>query len=625
MEMDSQRFLARTGQLCLIGAVCVAMFSGCLQGLKRDRWRDPEFSIAEAPTSVLVTTPRATAKAAVQIPPPATTSRTEIPTTAVPGTLVVANFTEIQGHYRQARELEQQFSARCLDQYFRAAVLSWPIISNNEVTNIAEGEVAKTWEIYHSSVAKLVSLGQKYRQLTPTSGLRLGGETGVTDVGTSFSGFPWLASDFQRLVLVGDYSASSLRNQQRSAGIGVPLVVEGKRIPEPAFMRPEHSFAATVVLQPSPPSGEWTLAFYDPLRVSSLSNNQRTTPIARDLSAPFVYRLSEADRSYIAGLLRPGRSTEGAQLSMIEPYQPGKIPLIFVHGLASDRFTWANMANDLRAETDLISRYQIWAFEYPTGRPFPESAADLREQLLRIRQVADPSGQDPALEQMVLVGHSMGGLVSKLQITYSDQRFWKSVSNEPLERVRMDAETRLRLERLFFFEPVPSVRRVVFIGTPHQGSSIARRWAGRVTSSLVRVTEKDDDSHARLIENNPGVFTREIRGQIPNSVDLLEPQSGVLRSIYRLRVSKSVQLHSIIGTGRPLIGSGAGDGVVPVSSARHPGASSELLVNELHQNLQKNAKSINELFRILRLHAQNASLVSRRVPSREKDSLESWR
>ncbi len=612
--MDSQRFLARTGQVCLIGAICLSMLPGCLRGLKKDRWREPEFATAELPSSELTSVPTPTA-VAVQVPPPSTAVRTPAAEATV-ATPLVLHFTETQGHYRLARELEQQFSARCLDHYFQAAVLSWPTVSNHDPASLSSGDAAKTWEIYHSSVAKLVSLGQQYNQLTPSRDLRLGGETGLTDVKTTFAGFPWAPSDFQRLVLVGNYASSSMRNQQRFVGLGVPLVVEGKRDPAPAFMQPDHSFAATVVLQPSPPNGEWTLAFYDPLRVGSVANDQRTTPIARDLTAPFVYRLNEADRSYIAGLLRPGQSSEGAQLLMIEPYQPGKIPIVFVHGLASDRFTWADMANDLRAEADLISRYQIWAFDYPTGRPFPESAAILREQLARIRRQADPTGQDAALDQIVLVGHSMGGLVSKLQVTHSDDRLWKSVSNERKELIRGTEEDLAMIDRLFFFEPVSSVRRVVFIGTPHQGSSIARRFVGRVTSSLVRVTEKDDDSHDQLVANNPGVFTRELRGRIPNSVDLLEPESGVLRAIYTLRVSQHVSLHSIIGTGRPIIGSGAADGVVPVSSARHPGVLSELLVNELHQNLQRNQRSVNELFRIMRLHAPELPTVPQQITSR---------
>ena len=142
---------------------------------------------------------------------------------------------------------------------------------------------------------------------------------------------------------------------------------------------------------------------------------------------------------------------------MFEPYQPGKIPLVFVHGLLSDPFTWANLANEIRARPDVLQRYQLWAYEYATGEPFLKSAAVLRRQLHEVQLQMDPSGSDAALSGVVLIGHSMGGLVSKLQVTYSGNQLWESVSCLPFESIVTTPATRMDLAESFFFDPSPIV------------------------------------------------------------------------------------------------------------------------------------------------------------------------
>lgn len=168
-----------------------------------------------------------------------------------------------------------------------------------------------------------------------------------------------------------------------------------------------------------------------------------------------------------------GSSTNRPELFFLEPHRPGRIPLVFIHGLLSDPSTWVDQANDLRAIPQVSERYQIWGFRYPTVDPFLQPAAALREQLQQAVTAIDPSGTDPALQNIILVGHSMGGLIAKLQVTYSGTTLWDAFANRPLETIVAEDSIKARLYRDFFFMPSPFVRRVVFVGSPHGGSSLA--------------------------------------------------------------------------------------------------------------------------------------------------------
>src|SRR5262249_6697802 len=85
-------------------------------------------------------------------------------------------------------------------------------------------------------------------------------------------------------------------------------------------------------------------------------------------------------------------------------------------------------------------------------------------------------GTDAALRQMVIIGHSQGGLLAKMTAIDSGTRLWDTVSQRPLDDLILRDETREQLRRTLFLQPLPFVRRVVFIATPHRGSYEAGSW-----------------------------------------------------------------------------------------------------------------------------------------------------
>lgn len=503
--------------------------------------------------------------------------------------------------YGIARERECQGIDTCVDLYFDVARLTCRV----------DGQCRTRRQrlLHKSALAKIVLTGQRFKRINPCRGLRIRSSDYEFWVPISFHGFVWQPSDFHRLVPVGNYESHKVTRVHRSDGAGIPMVVENRRCPDGTFL-PEHSYFAATLVMDVPRCEEDVLAsgveikVVDPLRVHATAIAGRMTPIAKDTSAPFVYRLKNEPAQFLGGFFNPYSDVEESKLFTVEPFQPGKIPVVFAHGLLSDPYTWIEMLNDLQACPWYVQNYQTWVFEYPTGQAFVKSAAELREQLVLARHVFDPGRNDPSLSDMVVVGHSMGGLIAKLQVTHSGTRLWDAVSAKPFDDMKLNLTFRQELQRYFFFDPSPDVGRAVFIGTPHRGSGIARRPIGILASALVSVPQSEKAKLKQAVEANPGVFTKQIVRGVPSSIDLLNPRNELLQAMEKLPTSGHVTLHTIFGNSRWMLGNGPSDGVVPVSSARDSRAISELEVDASHFELNDSQEAVNEVLRILNQHLQ---------------------
>src|SRR5215472_10513174 len=179
---------------------------------------------------------------------------------------------------------------------------------------------------------------------------------------------------------------------------------------------------------------------------------------------------AEPDRRPTAGPAAgiPAPRSEAAGLSSVRPYVRGKIPVVLIHGLGSRPRSWARMIEDLEADPILRANYQFWTFGYPTGEPILYSASVLRRALVQARAQYDPDGSDPAFDRMVLIGHSLGGLLAKVMAQDSRSRLWQTISALPPNRLDGPAEARECLRQAFLFKPLPGARRLIFIATPHR-------------------------------------------------------------------------------------------------------------------------------------------------------------
>jgi pimeloyl-ACP methyl ester carboxylesterase len=319
-----------------------------------------------------------------------------------------------------------------------------------------------------------------------------------------------------------------------------------------------------------------------------------------DARAPAVSqeRAPAKPAAAIAGLLR----YEPTGLSLLRPYARGKIPVVFIHGLWSNPWSWDRMIAELEVDTSLADRYQFWTFGYSTGDPIPYSAGLLRRDLQEVRGKFDPEDSDAAFARMVLVGHSMGGLLARMMVVESGTRLWRLISDRPVDELAGEPEDRDLFRRALIFEPRPEVRRVVFIATPHRGSRVDRGSLQHLGTRLVRLADPLRAAYGRLLaRNGPEFFRERVRGGLPTSIDELEWGSPILSGLQDLRLSPAVKAHSIIADPHDPPRAGGSDGLVPYESAHLDGAASELLVSSGHL-CQDNPDVIREVRRILVEH-----------------------
>jgi pimeloyl-ACP methyl ester carboxylesterase len=476
-------------------------------------------------------------------------------------------------------------------------------------------------DLYNGALEGALRIVQKNGTLRPGSShsIELAGQK--WDVAVAVRSGPWSEDEFDRFEFVSDYEVNGLANRYHTFGLGVPLIAVRKpgQHPQPAedYFPPVVSFPMTAFLRllPDAPQADGrdvrhraVLELYDPLTSHDIVVSDRRIPLETDLSTPLAYMLNDPALvkldSSTSGLFRPEETRELTGLYMLEPYHPRKIPVLFVHGLWSSPITWMEMFNDLQGTPELRDNYQFWFYLYPTGQPFWLSATRLRDDLAEMRARLDPARQHAAVDQMVLVGHSMGGLVSRMQTVASGNDFWNIVSDKPFHLVRAEPPVRADLEKMFFFGPNPSIRRVITIGTPHRGSSFATettRWLG---NKLISLPSMFVERRQQFREENADLFRPDTKlFAVSTSIDSLAPDSPILPALFHAQPAPWTQYHNIVGR-LPEEGflrgfSGDGDGVVEYESAHLDNVQSELIVPADHVNVHRHPLAVLEVRRIL--------------------------
>ncbi|KAA5539588.1 alpha/beta fold hydrolase [Roseiconus nitratireducens] len=517
---------------------------------------------------------------------------------------------DVETLYAHALALESDDRSSCVELFYEVAVGTAP-----GCTAVAS---PRRQELHRSALIRLVEAGQKFARLDPRCGLTMGDPGFERQVPIRHRGFVWSSDQFCRLTPIGAYKAKAIRNTYCRGGVGLPVVVSSPGADDDGAAPMRAQFAATLCLVSDQMGIEdanlltgtdhFYLELVDPLRVDSVASCGNVLPIAKEITAPLAYGLQGEGLIYLRNFINADSSRGATRLYSLEPHQPGKIPVVLIHGLLSDPSAWVSLVNDLRAQPGFVDRFQIWVFEYPTGQPFLTSAAELRQRLDQRVQRLDPGHQDPQLRDMVLVGHSMGGLIAKLQVTSSGDALWNAFANLPIEQVVMTDAIRQRLTESFFFQPSPHVSEVVFLATPNRGSLTAQRLCGRIGSWMVNVPQQRQQEYAELMRRNPDVFVSRLRQRVPTSIDLLEPSDPLLLAIGRLPFGCGVRAHSVIGDHCWSPCFGRSDGVVPVSSAREPYAISERMIRATHSEVKSHPETVAEVLRILNEHASTPSL-----------------
>ena len=345
------------------------------------------------------------------------------------------------------------------------------------------------------------------------------------------------------------------------------------------------------------------LELYPADQATSVDVATQTVPLELEPSATLAYVLEGAPvwRTELGGFLSANRRSFPEGLGMLHPYRRGRVPVVLIHGTVSSPARWADMINELQNDPVLREHMQFWLFTYNTSNPILLSASELREALRTTVAELDPDGQDPALRNVVLIGHSQGGLLARLMVTDSGTRFWDAAVTVPFAQLELTPATRALLEKTMFFPPVPFVTRVVFIATPHRGSFRVTTFVRSLVQRLVTLPVTVVEGIAEAAQRNPNAVSLKALGGMPTAVDNMRPGHHFVQTLAASPLAPGVIAHSIIAVrGEGPITSG-NDGVVAYESAHLDGVASETVVRSSHST-QSEPDTIQEVRRILRAH-----------------------
>ncbi len=436
---------------------------------------------------------------------------------------------------------------------------------------------------------------------------------GSLEVGVDRSFFPGDDPELHFLP-ADDYSIWGLSVRVRDSGLGAPLIAhrEGRRAGDPMarFRGPNLFVPATIFLRVDGSLAELEQGLAASLELHSAFEplevvvGGKRVPLESDYSATLAFAL---DRSELwgfssRGFFRGDETISENRLVLSRSYQPGRVPVVFVHGTASNPAYWAEMFNLLQAETEIRERMQFWFFQYSTGSPVAFSAARLREELRTLITILDPSGTDPALQRMVVIGHSQGGLLTKLMAVDGDMGWWDEIVGTPIEEFGFSEEQMALLRAGFDYDPVPEVQRVIYVCTPHGGSFLADRpfasWIAKMIAMPGELTGLGD-----TMFRDAKKLPESMEARIPTSLDNMKSSNPFLVRLRGTPLAPGVKAHSIIAIGDadPAHPEDADDGVVEYKSAHVDGVESELLL-PLGHSCQTDPRTIAEVRRILLEH-----------------------
>lgn len=437
----------------------------------------------------------------------------------------------------------------------------------------------------------------------------------------------WGGYHLEHFLSTASMEIRGLRNRYRTPGLGASLaasiterenthqVVGANRIgprikvPVSAVLHlgdARHQLAAGNIMG--------RLDVYTADKVDKTPIGGRPLPIEFDSTAALAYQLQdnpmyalEISNFFTAGLFSGMLPKDRAQdgLFTLQPYRPGKIPIVLVHGTASSPARWAELVNELEGDPVMRDHYQIWAFMYDSANPIPYSAGQLRAALEHALKEFDPEGKDSALQRMVVIGHSQGGLLTKMTTIDTGTRLWDLISDKPFDHIQVSQETRQLLQQSLFFKPLPFIKRVVFISTPQHGAmAAAYEWVRSLVARLVKLPSTVINVIAQAAASTGDAKLNRLLSRPPTAADNMNPNNPGLKLIASIPVAPSIKAHSIIaveGDGPVETGD---DGVVAYQSAHIDEAISEKIIRWGH-SCQDQPEAIEEVRRILNEHLQS--------------------
>jgi len=507
--------------------------------------------------------------------------------------------------------------------YLDAAIYAYFYLFNNtrnKPANPFNRRYRLACDIYNIALAK--ALTDAKGNLVLKAGVRQL-PFGSIDLSLNARHFPVKLDQVSKIVAADRLDIYGLSRRNRDAGLGVPLIAVGRKTAE---LPVKPSSPGTLLMRITGSIGtlesgslQGSMELYAPFDRTRVEIDGQSVPLESDLSAQLAYNLNQPVlwNLDIAGFFS-GKSAMPTGLYFMKPYNPAQIPVIFVHGTASSPVWWAEMFNTLMADPVLRRRCQFGFYLYDSGKALHLSAREFRKILTSTMAELDTEDRGNPVQNMVIIGHSQGGLLTKLAAVDTQDRIIRGVTGKGLKELNLTPEQRDMIRKRAVFEPLPFVDRVVFISTPHRGSFLAGDWTRNLVRRLVYLPV---DIVKQTVILGKALAAAEVpeewRTSDRTSIDSMSPKNPALLALAEIPLAPGVKGHSIIsvqGEGDPTQGD---DGVVEYKSAHVDYVESELIVKSGH-SCQGHPLTIEEVRRILLLHLNTAKSADARTTASEK-------
>ena len=437
---------------------------------------------------------------------------------------------------------------------------------------------------------------------------------GVVDVTVDKASLSFAGRTLTSFVPTMNLTVKGFKNDYRSDGIGAPLAagLTPASQPDKGLVLPKYlRIPTSAVLRMDDPRRQLTgttltarLALYTIYDTTNIAIDRHNVPLEYDQTA--VRALFAVDaRGWsreLSGLLNnalAGPNGTKDNLFALEPHRHGRIPVVLVHGTASSPLRWADMVNDLLEDKEIRDHYEFWFFTYNTGNPIPVSANVLRHALENAVQSLGGTQADPALGRMVVIGHSQGGLLTKMISIDSGDKLWNVISDRPMDELDLKPETRALLKEALFVRPLPFVETVIFIATPHGGSYQASHSVVGLLTKLMTLPMTIAGATADLVANAGEGLKMGKERRTFNSISGMSPGNPAIEALRAMPVAPGIHTHSIIPTIQDGPLETRDDGVVKYKSAHLNGAEFELVIEHQDHSTQSNPLAVREVRRIL--------------------------
>ena len=438
---------------------------------------------------------------------------------------------------------------------------------------------------------------------------------GVVDVAVDQASLTFAGRAMTSFVPTMNLEVQGFQNNYRSDGIGAPLAAGLEPAPQPdsGLVLPANlRIPISAMLQMDNPRRQLTgstlnarLKLYTIYDTANIRIDEHDVPLEYDQTAvrglfavegkAWTRELSGLLNNVLAG----PNGTANDNLFALEPHRHGRIPVVLVHGTASSPLRWADMVNDLLEDKDVRDHYEFWFFSYNTGNPIPISANVLRHALENAVRSLGGVQADPALGRMVVIGHSQGGLLTKLISIDSGTKLWDAISDKPVDELNLKPETKAMLKEAVFVRHLPFIETVIFIATPHGGSYQASLTIVSLFKRLVTLPLSIAAATADLLTNGGDAVKLEKDRRTTNSINGMSPGNPAIEVVRKIPIDPGIHAHSIIPTLQDGPLNDRNDGVVEYKSAHIDGVESELLIEHQGHSTQSNPLAVREVRRIL--------------------------